>query len=296
MLTVYECLTVEHDLRLVALAGLLCMFASFSALHLLARAREDVAWRRLLWILGAGSVAGCGIWATHFIAMLAYRPDYPVSYHTGITVLSFVVAVIFSTAGFAVAVRFRAAALGGAIVGLAIGAMHYIGMSAISVHGFILWDRGLVAGSIITGTLFAAVALEAAFRLRKRVGIHAGWMLLTLAICSLHFTGMAAINMSTGPDLALSGQRISSFTLALAVAAVTFLLAVVSYVGLAVERYLAHRAVQEAKRLRTYVTELEQTKKKLEDTSAELLVALNTASAADKAKSQFLATMSHLQP
>lgn len=71
MLTVYECLTVEHDLRLVALAGFLCMFASFSALHLLARAREDVAWRRLLWILGAGLVAGSGIWATHFIAMLA---------------------------------------------------------------------------------------------------------------------------------------------------------------------------------------------------------------------------------
>ena len=251
MLTVYECITVEHDLRLVALAGFLCMFASFSALHLLARAREDVAWRRLLWILGAGSVAGCGIWATHFIAMLAYRPDYPVSYHTGITVLSFVVAVIFSTAGFAVAVRFQAAALGGAIVGLAIGAMHYIGMSAISVHGFVLWDRGLVAGSIITGTLFAAAALTATSRLKGRFGIHAGWMLLTLAICSLHFTGMAAINMSTGPDLALSGQRISSFTLALAVAAVTFLLATVSYVGLAVERYLAHRAVQEAKRLRT---------------------------------------------
>lgn len=206
MLTVYECITVEHDLRLVALAGFLCMFASFSALHLLARAREDVAWRRLFWILGAGSVAGCGIWATHFIAMLAYRPDYPVSYHTGITVLSFVVAVIFSTAGFAVAVRFQAAALGGAIVGLAICAMHYIGMSAISVHGFVLWDRGLVAGSIITGTLFAAAALTATSRLKGRIGIHAGWMLLTLAICSLHFTGMAAINMSTGPDLTLSAR------------------------------------------------------------------------------------------
>lgn len=293
MLTVYECLTVEHDLRLVALAGFLCMFASFSALHLLARAREDVAWRRLLWILGAGLVAGSGIWATHFIAMLAYRPDYPVSYHTGVTLLSFILAVIFSTAGFAVAVQLRAAALGGAIVGLAICAMHYLGMSAISVHGYILWDRELVTASIIIGTIFAAAALETTFRLKKRIGIHAGWVLLTLAICSLHFTGMAAITISAGPDMDLPGQRISSLTLALAVAAVTFLLAIISYVGLAIERYLAHRAVQEAKRLRAYVTELEETKRQLETTSAELLVALRTASAADKAKSQFLATMSH---
>src|SRR5690606_4162229 len=198
-----------------------------------------------------------------------------------------------STAGLAVAVQFRVAALGGAIVGLAISAMHYIGMSAISVHGYILWDRELVAASIVIGTLFAAGALEAIFRLKGRFGIHAGWVLLPLAICSLHFTGMAAIAITAGPDMELPGQRISSFTLAFAVAAVIFLLTIVSYAGLAIERYLAHRAVQEAKRLRAYVTELEKTKKQLETTSAELLVALRTASAADKAKSQFLATMSH---
>src|SRR5690606_34357299 len=80
---------------------------------------------------------------------------------------------------------------------------------SLSVHGYILWDRELVTASIIIGTIFAAAALETTFRLKKRIGIHAGWVLLTLAICSLHFTGMAAITISAGPDMDLPGQRIS---------------------------------------------------------------------------------------
>ena len=30
MLTVYNCITVDHDLRLVILAGFICVFATFS--------------------------------------------------------------------------------------------------------------------------------------------------------------------------------------------------------------------------------------------------------------------------
>ena len=165
MLTVYNCITVDHDLRLVLLAAFICMFASFSALNLLIHAGRDAAWRRTLWVLGAGTVAGCGIWATHFIAMLAFRPSEQLSYDPGTTVLSFIVAIVFSTIGFAIAARVKPAGIGGAIVGI-IGAMHYIGMAAVNTHGYIVWDRGFVAASIILGTLFASAATQAAFSLR----------------------------------------------------------------------------------------------------------------------------------
>ncbi len=163
MLTVYNCITVEHDLRLVVLAGFICMFATFSATHLLLRSTEEGEQRRSIWILGAGTVAGCGIWATHFIAMLAFQPETPVSYDPGITFLSFVIAIVFASIGFAVSTRFRPAGIGGAIIGLAIGAMHYVGMSAISVPGYITWDRDFIAASIVIGALFAAAASAAAF-------------------------------------------------------------------------------------------------------------------------------------
>lgn len=293
MLTVYNCITVDHDLRLVLLAGFICMFASFSALNLLVRAGRIGAWSSTLWILGAGAVAGCGIWATHFIAMLAFRPSEPLSYDPGTTLLSFAVAIVFSTIGFVVAARVKPAGIGGAIVGLAIGAMHYIGMAAVNAHGYIVWDRDFVAASIILGTLLAAAATQAAFSLRGAWRIHAGWGLLALGICSLHFTGMAAMSITGDPSVEISASALDSFILAIAIAAVSLLIVILAYAGIAMDRHLAHRAVQEARRLRAYVTELEETKRQLEKTSSELLVALKTASAADHAKSQFLATMSH---
>ena len=293
MLTVYTCIAVDHDLRLVILAGLICMFATFSATHLLVRSTEEGEQRRSIWILAAGTVAGCGIWATHFIAMLAFRPETPVSYDPGITFLSFVIAIVFASIGFSVTTRFRPAGLGGAIIGLAIGVMHYVGMSAVNVHGYIIWDREFIAASIAIGTLFAAAASEAAFSLKGQWRIHVCWILATIAICGLHFTGMAAVTIVSDPSVAIASNAVDSFVLATAVAAVTLLIAVLAYAGIAVDRHLADRAVQEAKRLRTHVLELEETKKQLEATSADLLVALKTASAADHAKSQFLATMSH---
>ena len=293
MLTVYNCITVDHDLRLVLLAAFICMFASFSALNLLIHAGRDTAWRRTLWVLGAGTVAGCGIWATHFIAMLAFRPSEQLSYDPGTTVLSFAVAIVFSTIGFAIAARVKPAGIGGAIVGLAIGAMHYIGMAAVNAHGYILWDRGFVAASIILGTVFAAAATQAAYSLRGVWRVHAAWVLLALGICSLHFTGMAAMSISGDPAVEIPANAFDSFILAIAVAAVSLLIVILAYAGIAMDRHLSNRAVQEARRLRAYVTELEETKRELEKTSSELLVALKTASAADHAKSQFLATMSH---
>jgi len=38
MLRVLACITQDHDWRLVILAGVICLFASFAALSLLARA------------------------------------------------------------------------------------------------------------------------------------------------------------------------------------------------------------------------------------------------------------------
>ncbi len=53
------------------------------------------------------------------------------------------------------------------------------------------------------------------------------------------------------------------------------------------------RAIEEAARLRRYVSELEKTQRDLEATTVDLHRALSVAASASEAKSQFLATMSH---
>ncbi len=53
-------------------------------------------------------VTGGGIWAMHFIGMLASRMDMPVGYGVGGTVLSFLVAVVATGAGFVWVIHPRA--------------------------------------------------------------------------------------------------------------------------------------------------------------------------------------------
>ena len=107
MLHVLGCITEQHDLRLVVLAGVLCLFACATAMSLLARARATLDKTRLMWIAGAGVVAGCGIWGTHFVAMLAYRPGVPVAYDPTLTILSILIAALLCGIGFCAGDRAR---------------------------------------------------------------------------------------------------------------------------------------------------------------------------------------------
>src|SRR5690606_19786281 len=133
--------------------------ACFSAVSLLAHARDAGPERRALWILSAGIVTGCGIWATHFIAMLAFSPDEAMNYAPGLTFASLIIALALSTAGIFIAMHLQPAGIGGAALGLAIGAMHYVGMAAVSLHGHLVWDRNFVVASIILGVVLGAAAL-----------------------------------------------------------------------------------------------------------------------------------------
>ena len=99
MFRVFYCLTGEHDWRLVVLAVFVCLLASLVAVSLFHRARVAHARSRQAWLLLAGAATGCGIWATHFIAMLAYEPSVPVSYDAGLTAASFAVATLVTIAG-----------------------------------------------------------------------------------------------------------------------------------------------------------------------------------------------------
>jgi NO-binding membrane sensor protein with MHYT domain len=70
MFQVYNCLTDQHDWRLVGVAAVICLFASLTTINIFNRARATDGPRRAIWIIAAGVAAGFGIWATHFVAML----------------------------------------------------------------------------------------------------------------------------------------------------------------------------------------------------------------------------------
>src|SRR5882724_11877033 len=150
MLTVYNCIVNDHDFRLVGLAAVICALASFTAMTLLHHVRKSSGHMRYAWLAVAATATGFGIWATHFIAMLAFSPGIPSGYNVALTILSLVAAILLTGMGLAVSLisNWRLGPwIGGAIVAGGIAAMHYTGMAAFEIAGIVLWDQTLVAAS-----------------------------------------------------------------------------------------------------------------------------------------------------
>ena len=221
MFEVYNCLTVEHDWRLVGVAAVICLFASLSAVNIFNRARATSGRSRAIWIIAAGVAGGFGIWATHFVAMLAYEPGITVAYGVTLTVLSLAAAAATMSFAMSIAVYVQARwapPLAGALIGGGIAAMHYTGMFAVEIPGRIEWKLNLVAASIILGMIFGAFAMAVAVRSFKRRDAAIAAVLLTLAIVSHHFTAMGAVAIVLDPTRSIGGLAISPAVLAAGIA------------------------------------------------------------------------------
>ncbi|MGB8840907.1 MAG: MHYT domain-containing protein [Aliidongia sp.] len=264
MLRIYGCLTTQHDLPLVLLAVMVCLFSCFATSVLMVRGRE-AARRGKIGLLSAvvAAVFGGGIWTTHFIAELAYRPGLPLAFDANLTVLSLVVAIGVAWLGMLAAFRYTSPLTGGALVGLAIIGMHYLGMAALDAPAQFQWDFRFVAASVIATIVLAVAAVAILVRNPGWPSRIAGGALFVLAICSVHFVGMAALTLIPDPAIATPHQLIAPGLLAVIIAPVTVLVIALALAG------------------------------SLADTHSQLKVALLAAQAANQAKTDFLTNISH---
>ena len=222
MLKIYNCIATAHDLRLVVLAAIVCALSSFATFRLMHHARTVQGQMYRIWLAVSAVSIGFGIWSTHFIAMLAFSPGIPSGYNIALTALSLMAAILLTGAGLAVSMipGWRAGPfLGGAIVAGGIAAMHYTGMAAFEIAGIVVWDFGMVAASIVLGAVLGAVALPVGLHDTSEKWKAAGAVLLTLAICSHHFTGMAAVTILPDPNITVPDTALPPALLAILVCA-----------------------------------------------------------------------------
>ena len=223
MFQVYTCLTVDHDWRLIVLAGAVCFLASAVAICLFRRAQATIGRTQLVWLSLDATAAGCGIWATHFIAMLAYDPVIGVGYNLVLTILSLLIAVLITGAGLGTALfglgRWTAV-VGGAVIGGGIAAMHYTGMMALELPGRLTWAPNLVVASIALGISFGALALYFAARRDDWVNTSIATAVFALAILLTHFTAMGAVLVVTDPTRINNAGDLSPASLSLVIAGV----------------------------------------------------------------------------
>ncbi len=214
-----------HHPGLILLAAAICLISSYACIGLLRHGWRAAGHMRNVWTGVAALAVGFGIWATHFVAVLAFRPGFQLDFDIGLTALSMLIAILVCGLGIAVAVRGTSPwdrVLGGCVVGVAISSMHYAGMAALIMGGTLQWNPALVAISILAGIALGGFAFRVGMGNSLR-GLFAGALLLTGAICAMHFTAMAAADFSLCFPLASEG-RLDGFWLSIALAFVSVLL------------------------------------------------------------------------
>jgi len=187
-------------------AYLLAFLGSFLGLLCTGRARAArTRSRRSRWlVIAAFSIGGAAIWLMHFTAMLGFEvPASPVRYDVGLTILSLALAVAFVGFGLLLVGHGKRSLVKTAIAGLITGsgvlAMHYSGMRAMHVPGELHYRPTLVVASGIIAVVAATVALWFAQSVRGWAPITGAAAVMAVAVCGMHYTGMAAMQVELAP-------------------------------------------------------------------------------------------------
>ncbi len=198
-----QAFTPWYDPVLVVLSYVIAVVAAFVALSLMVKYRqcpEEGRCRRL--ILAASVSMGGGIWSMHFIGMLAMHLPLEVTYRLGPTVLSLLLAIGVTYHAFRRIVQDGVCGLiltqSGFMMGAGIFLMHYVGIFAMEFTGTIHWHFPLVFAS---GVIAVAAAITALW-IFLNIGIGnatrdialrcVAALVLGLAVCGMHYTGMEA--------------------------------------------------------------------------------------------------------
>lgn len=187
----------SYDETYVALSFAIAFVGSFVALSA-ARRVVDTQGRISGFDLLAATLAlgGIGVWTMHFIGMTALRLDLRVGYSMVETLLSLLVVCLATAFGLLHVARAPAEpgrlVTAGVIVGVGVGVMHYLGMYGMRFGGQINWSIALVAASLLIAVAAATAALWLAFNTRTVALRLLAAVVMAVAICTMHYTGMAA--------------------------------------------------------------------------------------------------------
>jgi PAS domain S-box-containing protein len=193
----------SYDYRLVVLSVFIAILASYAALDLSGRVTAARGRARFSWLLGGSVTMGLGIWAMHYIGMLALKLPVVILYDWPTVLLSLLAAMLASgVALFAVSRKTMGplrTLTGGLFMGTGIAGMHYIGMGAMRLPAMCRYTPGLVILSVILAVAISMAALWLAFQFRDNTAA-ADWrklasaVVMGAAIPAMHYTGMAAVS------------------------------------------------------------------------------------------------------
>jgi len=202
-----------YDPFQVALSILIAIAASYAALDVAGRVTATRRALRAAWLCGGAISMGTGMWAMHFVGMLAFHLPVEVVYFWPTTLVAILVAIAASGVALAIVplkgMGLSYALVSGSILGSGVAGLHYLGMSAMRMAAMYVLNAWIVAAAVALGILFATVGMwlgygfrdEPEYTVWKKLGSS---VLMGAAVSSMHYTGMASATFrsSNAPDLA----------------------------------------------------------------------------------------------
>lgn len=201
----------SYNWGLVTLSYLVSVLGALTALQLAIGIPLAQSTTQKLGAVFAAALAmgGGAIWSMHFIAMLAYEMPMTVLYDTGLTLLSVIISVLSCAIGLALAgigiFSGTKVALAGVFMGLGVAGMHYTGMTAMLMHAEVSYDRNIVLLSVVIAIIASTAALWLAFHMRGLWQMLGSAIVMGVAVCGMHYTGMVAARYHPLPEAPAPG-------------------------------------------------------------------------------------------
>ncbi|GGX54706.1 MHYT domain-containing protein [Streptomyces minutiscleroticus] len=165
-----------------------------------ARSLQAAGRRRAGWLALGSAAIGSGVWTMHFVAMMGFSVvQTPVHYDELITFASLAVGIGMVGIGIFIAGYWgasgRALFTAGAVTGLGIASMHYLGMAGMRLNGTLEYNTLTVAASVVIAVVAATAALWATGQSKGLLWSIGASLVMGLAVTGMHYTGMAALDV-----------------------------------------------------------------------------------------------------
>ncbi len=246
-------LDCSHAPEQVLLAYLVACLASYACLNFAERAgHAERPEARRNWSAVATVSLGTGVWSMHFIAMLAFQTPVAVHYDLPATIVSLLVAILATLLAIPTLSQDHPSLpkrlLAALSIGLGISLMHYSGMAAMRSEAQLYYHPTLFALSIVIAIVTSLAALQLSLFFRRQEEMRhqllrlVASLVMGIAITSMHFTGMWALEMVVpmGTPLGLQSTD-NSLQLGLMIALIT-LITISGGLGVArADRKLQHK-------------------------------------------------------
>ena len=210
----HTALESSYSLPMVALSFVVAILSAYTGFLISERVRaHDAGLAKQVWLFAGALALGLGIWAMHFIGMLALVLPMSVNYDVTITLFSMLPAFFASRVVLINDAIEKQSAIKciarGVLMGAGIGLMHYMGMAAMHMDSLMRYDPAIFSLSIVVAITFSTVSLRLKswsesgdlHRVTSRQAILIAAIVMGCAIAGMHYTGMAAVYYFPSPSL-----------------------------------------------------------------------------------------------